>query len=110
MKKKIAKLLVRIARRLAPDLYDRVETLTGYVPMKLGVSLAVSPAEVSHYRQAENCSYRKAKGRVVKDMKKRIRQSIYGSLIEGKHIEYNTHRQGEDMVISGYIRIYKRKD
>ena len=110
IKEKLAKMLVKLARRLAPNRYDRVETLTGYEPMKLGLSLAVSEAEISHYRQAEKCSYRKAKVEAIKDMKKRIRQSIYGSLIEGGHIEYNCHSHDDETIVSGYIRIYKRKE
>ena len=109
MKEKIAKLLVRIARRLAPRRYDRVETLTGYEPMKLGVAISVSPEEIRQYRRHSNVSARKARRDAIKDMKKRVRQSIYGSLIEGKHIEYDVHHQGDDIVVSGFIRIYKRK-
>jgi hypothetical protein len=77
--------------------------------MKLGVAISVSPEEIRLYRRHSNVSARKAKRDAIKDMKKRVRQSIYGSLIEGKHIEYDVHQQGDDIVVSGYIRIYKRK-
>lgn len=110
MKEKIAKFLVKIARRLAPSRYDNVEMLTGYEAKKLGVSIAISSAEISHYRSNENCTYRKAKKFAIKDMKKRVRQSIYLSLVEGSHIEYEVYRQGDDIVVSGHVKIYKRKD
>lgn len=110
IKEKIAVQLVKLARRLAPNRYDRVETLKGYEPMKLGLSMVVSEAEIGHYRQAENCSYRIAKTKAIKDMKKRIRQSIYAQLVDGKQIEYNCQADGKDTIVSGYIRIYKRKD
>lgn len=110
MKDKLAKFLVGIARRLAPQRYDNVEMLTGYEPKKLGVAIAISPAEISHYRRNENCTFRKARKFAIKDMKKRVRQSIYLSLVEGSHIEYEVYRQGDDIVVSGHIKIYKRKD
>lgn len=110
LREKIVKLLVRFARRLAPLRYDRVETLTGYEPMKLGLSLVISQQEINHYRDGGKLSFKKARLNAIDDMKKRVRQSIYGSLIDGRHIEYEVRQKGEDTFVSGYIRIYKRKD
>ena len=109
LKEKIARLLVKVARRLAPQRYDRVETLTGYEPMKLGIAFVVSQSELSSYYRQGGKSYAKARIDAIEDMKKRVRQSIYASLVDGRHIEYTVRQKGEDTFVEGYIRIYKRK-
>ena len=108
LKEKMARFLVKLARRLAPQRYDRVETLTGYEPMKLGIAFVISQQEISHYRQGSK-SLAKARIDAINDMKKRVRQSIYASLVDGRHIEYTVRQKGKDTIVEGYIRIYKRK-
>ena len=105
MKKRIVKFLLWLASKLSSD----VETVNGYEAKKLGISFCIASSEISRRRQSLGKSYKDAQADAINDMKKRIRQSIYGSLIDGKHIEYEVSKRDGDIIVGGYIRIYKRK-
>jgi hypothetical protein len=109
MKEKIATYLIRLAKWLNPSLFSMVSE-KGRETKKLGISFAVSPAEISHYRQHKGCSYVKAQHELISDTKKRVRQSIYAGLLKGEHIEYDVHKQGGDIIVSGCIYINVKTD
>lgn len=109
MRKKIAKILVWCASKLCPNVYRVVEEVNGYEAMKLGQTLCISSEEISHYRLPNSLSYREAQAKAIDEMKRRIRQNIYATIIDGKHVEYEVRKEGSDLIVAGYIRIYRRK-
>lgn len=106
MKKKIAKLLVRLADWLCPEKVLRVPKVTGYKPMSVGMTLIVDTESINSYCKANNIqSFKDGKLEYIFYLKSLIKEGIYKAIENDEMIEFNV----EEDKVSGRLMVYVKE-
>lgn len=113
MRKKLALLLIGLAKRLSPvESEVRLQEVEGYDALRLGNRFLLSKKEVRNYRKEhpEIKSFRGARKAAIEKVKGDIRLGIFKKIVEDGIIEFKVESgQGDEKfntVISGYLNIY----
>lgn len=113
MRKKLALLLIGLAKRLSPvESEVRLQEVEGYDALRLGNRFLLSKKEVRNYRKEhpEIKSFRGARKAAIEKVKGDIRLGIFKKIIEDGIIDFKVESgQGDEKyntVISGYLNIY----
>ena len=113
MRKKLALLLIGLAKRLSPvESEVRLQEVEGYDALRLGNRFLLSKKEVRNYRKEhpEIKSFRGARKAAIEKVKGDIRLGIFKKIVEDGIIDFKVESgQGDEKfntVISGYLNIY----
>ncbi len=113
MRKKLALLLIGLAKRLSPvESEVRLQEVEGYDALRLGSRFLLSKKEVRNYRKEhpEIKSFRGARKAAIEKVKGDIRLGIFKKIVEDGIIDFKVESgQGDEKyntVISGYLNIY----
>lgn len=113
MRKKLAMLLIGLAKRLSPvESEVRLQEVEGYDALRLGNRFLLSKKEVRNYRKEhpEIKSFRGARKAAIEKVKGDIRLGIFKKIVEDGIIDFKVESgQGDEKfntVISGYLNIY----
>ncbi len=110
MRKKLAKWLNAIARRL--DTQKEYKTIEQYEPVQLGVGYHISKQDVRKFRKAheERASRRKGLDALVEDTKQVILGNIAAGLVEKGLLEFKVKKSLWCADVSGNVIVYRRKE
>ena len=113
MRKKLALLLIGLAKRLSPvESEVRLQEVEGYDALRLGSRFLLSKKEVRNYRKEhpEIKSFRGARKAAIEKVKGDIRLGIFKKIVEDGIIDFKVESGHGDekynTVISGYLNIY----
>ena len=109
MRRKLAELLVGIARWLDPQ--KEYESIEQYEPVQLGVGYHISKQDVRKFRKAhEECtSHRKGLDALVEDTKQVIMGNIAAGLVERGLLEFKVKKTLWTADVTGRVIVYKGK-
>lgn len=115
MKTRILNWLIRLAEKLNPhDRPSSIERIDNYEAKKLGICLGRTKKEIKDYRKKmkhdEGWSNRKADEMLIKEVKGEVRQSIINSINQRGLIEYSVEKVGNELHVTGEIKVYIKKE
>lgn len=115
MRKRISKWLIRLAEKLNPqELLSSIELVDNYEAKKLGICLGRTKKEIKDHRKKmkhdEGLSNRKADEKLIKEIKGEVRQSIISSISQRGLIEYSVEKVGDELHVTGEIKVYIKKE
>ena len=115
MKTRISKWLIRLAEKLNPqERLSSIERVDNYEAKKLGICLGRTKKEIKDYRKKmkrdEGLSNRKADEMLIKEIKGEVRQSIISSISQRGLIEYSVAKVGDELHVTGEIKVYIKKE
>lgn len=115
MRTKISRWLIRLADKLNPEeRLNSIERVDNYEAMKLGICLCRTKKEIKDYRKKmkldEGWSNRKADEMLIKEVKAEVRQSIINSISQRGLIEYSVEKVGDELHVTGEIKVYIKKE
>lgn len=115
MRSKISKWLIKLADKINPqERLSSIERVDNYEAKKLGVCLGRTKKEIKDYRKKmkhdEGWSNRRADEMLIKDIKNEVRQSIVNSICQRGLIEYSVEKVGDELHVSGEIKVYIKKE
>lgn len=115
MRSKISKWLIKLADKINPqERLSSIERVDNYEAKKLGICLGRTKKEIKDYRKKmkhdEGWSNRRADEMLIKDIKNEVRQSIVNSICQRGLIEYSVEKVGDELHISGEIKVYIKKE
>ncbi|WP_298546658.1 hypothetical protein [uncultured Parabacteroides sp.] len=115
MKTRISNWLIRLAEKLNPhDRASSIELIDNYEAKKLGICLGRTKKEIKDYRKKmkhdEGWSNRKADEMLIKEVKGEVRQSIINSINQRGLIEYSVEKVGDELHVTGEIKVYIKKE
>ena len=115
MKTKISKWLISLAEKISPqERLSSIERVDNYEAKKLGICLGRTKKEIKDYRKKmktdEGLSNRKADEMLIKEVKNEVRQSIINSINQRGLIEYSICKVGDELHITGEIKVYIKKE
>lgn len=115
MRSKISKWLIKLADKINPqERLSSIERVDNYEAKKLGVCLGRTKKEIKDYRKKmkhdEGWSNRRADEMLIKDIKNEVRQSIVNSICQRRLIEYSVEKVGDELHVSGEIKVYIKKE
>lgn len=115
MRSKISKWLIKLADKINPqERLSSIERVDNYEAKKLGICLGRTKKEIKDYRKKmkhdEGWSNRRADEMLIKDIKNEVRQSIVNSICQRGLIEYSVEKVGDELHISGEIKVYIKEE
>lgn len=115
MKTKISNWLIRLAEKINPqERLSSIERVDNYEAKKLGICLALTKKEIKDYRKKkkldEGWSNRKSDEMFIKEVKDEVRQSIVSSINQRGLIEYSVEKIGDELRVTGEIKVYIKKE
>lgn len=115
MRSKISKWLIKLADKINPqERLSSIERVDNYEAKKLGICLGRTKKEIKDYRKKmkhdEGWSNRRADEILIKDIKNEVRQSIVNSICQRGLIEYSVEKVGDELHVSGEIKVYIKKE
>lgn len=115
MKTRISNLLIKLAEKIDPqERLNSIERVDNYEAKKLGVCLGRTKKEIKDYRKKkkldEGWSNRKADDMLIKEIKDEVRQSIIRSIAQRGLIEYSVEKVGDELHVTGEIKVYIKKE
>lgn len=115
MKTRISNWLIKLAEKLNPqERLSSIERVDNYEAKKLGICFAKPKKEIKEYRKKkkfdEDWSNRKSDAMFIKETKNEVRQSIIHAIDEKGLIEYSVWKAGENLHVSGEIKVYIKKE
>lgn len=115
MRSRISNWLIRLAEKVNPqERLNSIERVDYYEAKKLGICLVRTKKEIKDYRKKkkldEGWSNRKSDEIFIKEVKDEIRQSIINSINQRGLIEYSVEKAGDELHVTGEIKIYIRKE
>ena len=115
MKIRISKWLIKLADKINPqERLSSIERVDNYEAKKLGVCLGRTKKEIKDCRKKmkhdEGWSNRRADEMLIKDIKNEVRQSIVNSICQRGLIEYSVEKVGDELHVSGEIKVYIKKE
>jgi hypothetical protein len=115
MRKRISDWLVILAEKINPkEQLSSIERIDYYEAKKLGICLGRTKKEIKDYRKKmkhdEGWSNRRADEMLIKDIKNEVRQSIVNSICQRGLIEYSVEKVGDELHVSGEIKVYIKKE
>lgn len=114
MRKRISAWLVTLAEKINPkELLSCIERIDNYEAKKLGICIGCTKKVIKDYRKKkhdEGWSNRKADEMLIKEVKSEVRQSIISSINQRGLIEYHVEKVGDELHVSGEIKVYIKKE
>ena len=115
MKTKISNWLIRLAEKINPqERLSSIERVDNYEAKKLGICLARAKKEIKDYRKKkkldEGWSNRKSDEMFIKEVKDEVLQSIVSSINQRGLIEYSVEKVGDELHVTGEIKVYIKKE
>lgn len=115
MRKRISKWLIRLADKINPqERLSSIERVDNYEAKKLGIRLVRTKKEIKDYRKKmkldEGLSNRKADEMLTRELKAEVRQSIIRAIDEKGLIEYSVEKVGEQLHVTGELKVYIKKE
>lgn len=115
MRKRISDWLVKLAKKINPqERLSSIERIDYYEAKKLGICLGRTKKEIKEYRKKmkhdEGWSNRKADEMLIKEAKSEVRQSIISSINQRGLIEFHVEKVGDELHVSGEIKVYVKKE
>ncbi len=115
MRSRISKWLIKLADKINPqERLSSIERVDNYEAKKLGICLGRTKKEIKDYRKKmkhdEGWSNRRADEMLIKDIKNEVRQSIVNSICQRGLIEYSVEKVGDELHISGEIKVYIKEE
>lgn len=115
MRKRISNWLVTLAEKINPtERLSSIERVDNYEAKKLGICIGRTKKEIKDYRKKikhdEGWSNRKADEMLIKEVKSEVRQSIISSINQRGLIEYHVEKVGDELHVSGEIKVYIKKE
>ena len=112
MKRKISNWLIRLVAKITPqERLSSIEQVDNYEAKKLGICLVRTKKEIKDYRKKkkldEGWSNRKSDEKLIKD---EVRQSIISSINQRELIEYSVEKIGDELHVTGEIKVYIKKE
>ena len=110
MKKKLAKWLVAIAKKIDPQKNYKLEEQ--WEPVQLGIGYEISKSDVRKYRK-ENPQYdshRKGMDALIEDTKQVIAGNIAAGMIEKGLLSFKVNRTLWSAKVRGRVVVYKQKE
>lgn len=106
MKKRIARLLFDIAKKL--DSLREYEYVDNYKATQLGIGYHISKSDVRNYRKAhpEYTSHRKGLDALIEDTKDVILGNIVAGIKKGGLVEYKIKKSFWTAEITGNLKLY----
>lgn len=115
MRKILSNWLIRLAEKINPqERLNSIERIDYYEAKKLGICLGRTKKEIKDYRKKmkhdEGLSNRKADEMLIKEVKSEVRQSIINSINQRGLIEYSVAKVGNELHVTGEIKVYIKKE
>lgn len=115
MKTRISKWLIQLAEKLnLQKCLNSIERIDNYEAKKLGICIGCTKKEIKDYRKKmkhdEGWSNRKADEMLIKEVKSEVRQYIISSINQRRLIEYHVEKVGDELHVSGEIKVYIKKE
>ncbi|MDC2233509.1 hypothetical protein [Bacteroides thetaiotaomicron] len=115
MKKRISNWLIKLAAKVNPqERFHSIERVDNYEAKKLGICLVRTKKEIKDYRKKkkldEGLSNRKSDEMLIKEVKDEVRQSIISSINQRGLIEYSVEKVGDELHVTGEIKVYIKKE
>ncbi|WP_196068706.1 hypothetical protein [Bacteroides faecis] len=115
MKRKISNWLIRLVAKITPqERLSSIEQVDNYEAKKLGICLVQTKKEIKDYRKKkkldEGWSNRKSDEKLIKEVKDEVRQSIISSINQRELIEYSVEKIGDELHVTGEIKVYIKKE
>lgn len=110
MRKMLANLLVRLARRIYPQ--KDFQLVEGFEPKKLGIGYHITKNDVRKYRKdhPEYNSHRKALDALIEDTKKEIGTNIFAGIYKHNLIDYKINKTLYVADVRGTLNVYASKE
>lgn len=115
MKTRISKWFISLAEKINPqERLSSIEKVDNYEAKKLGICLGRTKKEIKDYRKKmktdEGWSNRRADEMLIKEVKNEVRQSIINSINQRGLIEYSVSKVGDELHVTGEIKVYIKKE
>lgn len=115
MRSRISKWLIKLADKINPqERLSSIERVDNYEAKKLGICLVRTKKEIKDHRKKmkhdEGLSNRKADEMLIKEIKGEVRQSIISSISQRGLIEYSVEKVGDELHVTGEIKVYIKKE
>ena len=110
MKKKLAKWLFNIARRLDPQ--KEYMLAEQYEPRQLGIGYHLTKRDVQEFRKRnpQYSSHRKGLEALIEDTKKEIGTNIFAGIYKNNLIEYKVKKTFWTADVTGRLNVYVSKE
>ena len=112
MKKRLAKWLLLVAKRLDSDArIENAQAIEDYEAKKIGLTYEVTKKDVKEYRFKDGArmSLREGKSGLIREVKRNIRKHVIGCIDANHLIEYDVKESHGNYRISGELKIYVRR-
>nr|DAT09634.1 MAG TPA: hypothetical protein [Caudoviricetes sp.] len=115
MKTRISNWLIKLAEKINPqERFSSIEKVDNYEAKRLGIGFAKSKKQIKLYRKekkhSEGLSNRKADEMLTRELKAEVRQSIIRAIDEKGLIEYSVEKVGEQLHVTGELKVYIKKE
>lgn len=106
MRSRISKWLIELADKINPqERLSSIERVDNYEAKKLGICLVRTKMKLD-----EGLSNRKADEMLTRELKAEVRQSIIRAIDEKGLIEYSVEKVGEQLHVTGELKVYIKKE
>ena len=109
MRKKLAKLLVRLADKIYPEKVARIPQVNNYEASKIGLGLIISPEEIKKYAAKHMVSYSKASKELIAEAKQKVKDAIFLRIEKDSIIESKVSFIKGGTKIEGWLNIYAKE-
>lgn len=108
MKRRIAKLLVRLANRICPS----YEVKPNYEAKEIAIAIAITKKNIRQYRYScsKNTSYRKGISDMIRIQKGNNHSHIFEAIEKNGLIEDKVYMRGRNKVVESRLKVYVRKE
>lgn len=115
MKTRISNWLIKLAEKINPqERFSSIEKVDNYEAKRLGIGFAKPKKQIKLYRKekkhSEGLSNRKADEMLTRELKAEVRQSIIRAIDEKRLIEYSVEKVGEQLHVTGELKVYIKKE
>ena len=110
MKQKIAKLLVKLAKKICPTCKYELEDV--YEPKEIAIAVAITKKNIKQYRSSTEAktSHRKAVSDMVRIQKGNNHSHIFETLEKNNLIIDRVYQKGGDKVVESRVKVYVRNE
>lgn len=110
MKKRLAQILVRLARRLDPQLEYLLQDQ--YEPRQLGIGYHITKKDVKQFREdnPQYTSHRKGLEALIEETKKEIGTNIFAGIYKNDLIVYEVKKSFWTADVTGRLNVYVSKE
>lgn len=109
MKKRLAKWFLLVAKRLDPETHiENAQVIEDYDAQKVGLTYVITKKDIKEFRYKDGArmGLREGKRCLVNEVRKKIRQHIFGCIDAKSLIEYDIREQDGGFLISGELKVY----